>query len=204
MVVLIGVVCGQLLLGKVTNVGIIAGEGVIKRAEVDYSAFADGYATQGMQQWCWAASISNIFAYYGHPVSQDRIVTAVYGRVVNLPAMSGAMIARQVNRVWIDDDGRRFRARLTAAYDADAGVVAITNDYMIRELCRDRPLIICNRSHCMVLTVVDYTQIRLVAAGVFDPWPSSGPRGLSAPEMTTVHEGGQLRFLAALTVTDLH
>jgi len=31
-------------------------------------------STQQQDEWCWAASISNVFAYHGHPVSQARIV----------------------------------------------------------------------------------------------------------------------------------
>ncbi len=28
--------------------------------------------------WCWAASLSNLFGYYGHPVDQQRIATRYF------------------------------------------------------------------------------------------------------------------------------
>ena len=42
------------------------------------------FASQQASQWCWAASISNLFAYHGHDVSQARIVSEVYGSVANM------------------------------------------------------------------------------------------------------------------------
>jgi hypothetical protein len=42
-------------------------------------------------------------------------------------AVSGRMIAANLNRCWKDDNGRNFRSTLTAAHDAMAGVNAINN-----------------------------------------------------------------------------
>jgi nuclear transport factor 2 (NTF2) superfamily protein len=179
-------------------------EGPVMRAEVDASSFAKTYKPQEMSQWCWAASISNIFAFYDHPVEQEKIVQQVYGRTVNLPAFSGSVIARQVNRVWTDDNGKRFRAKLTAAYDFDARIFAINNNFMINELRHGRPFLFGNTSHCMVVTAIDFSPVRVVDVGVFDPWPTSrGTRRLSAAEMMPMNQGGQMRFLATLTVTDV-
>jgi hypothetical protein len=179
-------------------------EGPVARAEVDASSFATTYRAQAMPEWCWAASIANVFAFYGHQVSQQAIVTQVYGAAVNRPALTGAVIAAQVNRVWTDDNGNRFRARLTAAYDFDAHVFAINNQFIINELIHDRPLLFGNTNHCMVVTAVDYSPYRVLGVGVFDPWPTSGgARNLAPTEMMPMNQGGQMRFLAALTVTDL-
>jgi hypothetical protein len=193
----------QTLLCGVTQVGQLP-EGPVKRAEVTAASFAQTYQAQQMSQWCWAASIANIFRYYKHPVSQAEIVQRVYGTTVNLPAFTGSVIAQQVNRVWRDNNGQRFRAKLTAAYDFDAHVFAINNQFMVSELANGRPFLVANTHHCMVATAVDYTPFRVVGVGVFDPWPTSdGARPLSVPEMMQMNLGGQLRFLATLTVTDV-
>jgi hypothetical protein len=43
-------------------------------------------ADQEKSEWCWAATISNLFAYYDHKVPQDAIVDAGIGTLVNQPA----------------------------------------------------------------------------------------------------------------------
>jgi hypothetical protein len=176
-------------------------EGPIMRASVSPQAFAQNFHSQQMPEWCWVASISNIFAYYGHPLRQDKIVQFVYGSPGNLPALSPQMIAAVVNRPWQDDNGVPFRARLTAAYDAQAGVLAINNMYIVNELSHGRPLLVCNAHHCMVITAVEYTPLQVTKVWVFDPWPLS-PRVHVLPTVEAVAAdlGGQLTFVGAVTV----
>ncbi len=176
-------------------------------SEIDFASFAQqAYMQQTESAWCWAASISMVFAYYGHPVSQAEIVTSVYGSTVNLPAQTGAVIARELDRVWTDDRGETFRAQLTGVFDVDAGVAALTNAQIVNELDQDRPMVIGNQSHAMVLTAIEYFATPngpfIVGAGVFDPWPGIGPRMLQQPELLPIPSGGQLRFLATVRVTD--
>jgi len=40
---------------------------------------------QHATQWCWAACIEAVFTYYGHPVTQERIVGDIWGGIVNMP-----------------------------------------------------------------------------------------------------------------------
>ncbi len=175
---------------------------------VDFTEFAqEAYQQQQMPEWCWAACISMLFDFYGHAVSQDRIVTEVYGAPVNMPAGYGITIARQLNRVWKDDSGNRFRAILTGAYDADARVNTLTNPMLIGELDGDHPMIIGAGSHAMVLTALQYQATpmgpNVVGGGVFDPWPGRGARGLSRAELFPVERGGSMRFVATARVQDL-
>jgi hypothetical protein len=174
---------------------------------VDFSSFAqEAYEHQYQSQWCWAASISMLYRYYRHPVGQQRIVSEVYGGAVNMPAGSGLVIARQLNRNWLDDNGKAFTSRLTAAYDFDAGVLAINNNWIINELDKDRPMIIANRSHAFVGTAIQYYVTPqgpyVVSIGVFDPWPGIGARGLRPDEMIPMHQNGSLRFIATVSVAD--
>jgi hypothetical protein len=46
-------------------------QGPVMRASISPPAFAQNFRSQQLPEWCWAASISNIFAYYGHPLRQD-------------------------------------------------------------------------------------------------------------------------------------
>lgn len=52
----------------------------------ELSAFPTRGEAQRMPQWCWAASLSAVFGYYDVDRTQEQIVLATYGRLVNLPA----------------------------------------------------------------------------------------------------------------------
>lgn len=181
-------------------------QGNLCTAQVDFQQFAtQAFMSQLQSQWCWAASISMIYSFYDHPVAQARIVSDVYGTPENFPASSGTVIARELSRCWVDDFGMTFQSRITGAYDFDAGVAAISNAQIVSELTLGRPLLYGNRTHAMVLTAVQYYetpgQPNIVAAGVFDPWPGIGARGLSNAELVPMHQGGELRFLATVSTT---
>lgn len=175
-------------------------------SQVALEAFMQqAYDDQDQSQWCWAASISMLFDYSGHPVSQLRIVEEAYGSTVNMGAM-GITIAQQLNRDWMDDFGEPFHSTLTGAYDADAGVYAITNQQIVNELDADRPLIIGNTSHAMVMTYVQWierpTGPEVILVGVVDPWPGNGAHYLPYEEFVPIEYGGELRFLATARITD--
>src|SRR5690348_17365423 len=53
--------------------------------------------TQHASEWCWAACIQAVFSYYGHEVSQERIVKESWGDIVNMPG-SPSLIMRALNR----------------------------------------------------------------------------------------------------------
>ena len=62
------------------------------------------YATQQMPEWCWAACLEMVFAYWGHAVSQQEIVNQTWGGIVNMPAQP-YQIVQDLNRSWIDQNG---------------------------------------------------------------------------------------------------
>jgi hypothetical protein len=106
---------------------------------------------------------------------------------------------------WLDDFGRPFLARVSAAYDYGNGINAITNQFIVNELLADRPLLYGNSHHAMVVGQADYFDTpmgpNIQAVGVFDPWPGSPPfHPLSPPELVPAHMGGQMNFLAAVSV----
>src|SRR5271165_451496 len=157
-------------------------------SQVDFAEFAqEAYQSQKMPEWCWAACISMVFDFYGHPVAQERIVSEVYGAPVNMPAGYGIVISQQLNRRWKDDNGDVFRSVLTGAYDHDAGVDTLTNPMLIEELDDDHPIVIGAGTHAMVLTAMQYQQTpygpNVTGCGVFDPWPGRGARNLTPQEI---------------------
>lgn len=175
---------------------------------VDLDRFDEVYAAQRDSQWCWAASASMLFAYYGHPVEQGRIVETVYGRVVNLPAFSTRTISALLSRQWEDDDGEMFEVQMHGAYDPFMGFNSLSNAVLVSELSQEHPFIYCNRSHCMVLTALAYVRTpagpQPYNAGFFDPWPGHGARGAAErAELVPVHAGGALTYLALARIREL-
>jgi hypothetical protein len=171
------------------------------RAEVQLDEIE---AIQEESRWCWAACIENMFAHYGHPVSQTRIVEEAYGDVRNIPAQAW-QVSRSLNRSWTDDNGDRFRSRLVAAYDHDADIVAISDAFIIDAIEHDRPLILGARGHAVLLTAVEYSLFNGYPvpqrAECFDPWPGEGNRQLSFAEIVPAYRQGAMRYLAAVRIT---
>jgi hypothetical protein len=169
-------------------------------AGIPSARMAAVYASQRMDQWCWAASIAMVFSFYGHPVSQERIVRETFGRVVDLPAMGGATITRALNREWVDDDGKTFRVA-SEVTDAGAYEGAVDRDVVARELRAGRPLIVGTRGHAMVVGGMDFVVspvgrvMAVESVTVRDPWPGVGRRQLRPDEMRPV-------YVAAIHVSD--
>jgi len=147
-----------------------------------------------------------IFDYNGHPVSQEKIVLAQYGRLVNLPSGDGWTIAKQLNRRWIDDDERKFSSILTAAFDPMANVYAMNNVWIVNLLHSEQPFILGTGGHAVVATRVDYMRdfngnLQVNSIGVFDPWPGNGARTLGGIDLVPIGNGGKLQFAASALIT---
>jgi hypothetical protein len=161
---------------------------------------------QNCPLWCWAASISMIFASNGHQVLQEDIVQRTFGAAVCMSSGNPISIARSLSQTWVDTNENEFDSALSAAYDASNGVDTLDNAFIVEQLSDDKPLLYCNSHHAMVLVSVDYIETpygpKIVAAGVLDPWPGNpGFHPLSSAELFPVHHGGQLTFLAAVNVS---
>ena len=145
---------------------------------IEVSQFNAVYDTQYMNEWCWAACISMVFAYYGHPVSQARIVADAWGGVVNMPGSPGQILSA-LNRVWRDDRNFRFKV--------DGDLFSANSMTASQDLSNNMPLIICSLGHAMVFTRLDYIREpngngAPQSAYVRDPWPGMGLRPLTSNE----------------------
>ena len=173
---------------------------------VSVSLDRPAFALQENSQLCWAATISNLFAYHGHPVSQTRIVTEVYGGLVNMRSGNYSNLSRLLNRPWQDDSGRPFSSRLTAAMDLLNGVVAITNNTIRDALASNRPLVIGTTNHAMLAVGMRYRDVggqvaEVLGVDVFDPFPGQGFRSARPEEVTPVPRGGALMFIAEARIS---
>lgn len=163
---------------------------------------------QKCPEWCWAASISMIFAYYEHAVDQVRIVTETFGAPVCQSSNGPIPVIANLNRQWVDDDGDGFGCRIVAGYDAFDGINAINNAFIVNELGNDRPLFYANKHHAMVVVAVEYFATPMGpdvrAVGVLDPWPYNNPgfHSLAPSEMIPASLGGDMTFLASVRIED--
>jgi hypothetical protein len=152
--------------------------GPVQRCTAGIQSVAFQQAFQKMPEWCWAACISMVFGFYGHAVSQERIVAEVWGRVINMPGQPSQILS-DLNRTWKDDHGGSFTSR-GDSYSANS-VNAV------KDLKNNQPLIIGSLGHAMVLTAMTgetNTQTgawQVVEAIVRDPWPANGGRRVLSP-----------------------
>jgi len=192
------------------------GAGLNCDARIPTSQFSMVRATQQTLVWCWAATLEMIFRWHRRPISQVNIVTQTFGAPLNVPA-NPIVLINSVNRSYVDDGGRPFRVR-ARVWGPDYGANQIDNSTIIGSLTDNRPLVVCNMSHMMVLIGFQYLQqgafIQPVNAWVADPFlvgslppaPGQSPlppgfRYLLTPEMVPVTMGGQLRFMADLDIS---
>lgn len=187
--------------------------GQVCQVGLDLSQIAMSVQKQQCPEWCWAASIAMIFTFLGHPIDQKQIVAQTWGAVACLPAMNDLQIAQALSRRYVDANGASFRASITAAFDPQVGISTINNSTIVNELQSNRPLLVCNTHHAMVLSAAGYLPRpygippSILAIGVVDPWPYSPTlHNLPAPEMVPVGMWaapgipGQLQFLAAVRI----
>src|SRR5260370_10512080 len=107
-------------------------------------------AAQAQDMWCWAACIQMILNFYGIPITQDEIVTRVYGYPINEPATDD-VISASLNGWGINAQGRRFVVRSYVASGPPTAPV------LTRELINGRPILLAFHSgasigHAVVIT----------------------------------------------------
>ncbi len=133
---------------------------------------------QEQPQWCWAASISMIFAHHGYTVRQEDIVKGGYGVAVDLPAPSGQAMTNALTRAWVDEHDRAFQGKALAS-DALSKQYQVSNAKVLAELAAGRPLLLGAMSHAVVLVGLKFERsasgaIRIIGGTVIDPRPVDG------------------------------
>jgi Peptidase_C39 like family len=138
-------------------------------------------AEQEQSQWCWAASIQAVLAYYGIKREQRDIVRATYGTVVNLPARSPQQLYSVLNNFMLSDDDKIEIVR------SNWGVGSLlTAQVLYRELEQDHPIIVWFRNgpmsgHSVVIYEAHFDSYgRPITVKIFDPWPGQGFKTIPA------------------------
>lgn len=142
---------------------------------------------QEQPQWCWAASISMIFAHHGYTVRQEEIVKDGYGVAADLPAPSGQAMTNALSRAWVDEHDRPFQGKAYAS-DSLARQYQVSDQKVLAELASGNPLLIGAMGHAVVLVGLRYERsakgnVRIIGGTVIDPQPGRGVRPLLAGEM---------------------
>jgi len=156
-------------------------------AGMDEARIREITITQNQSKWCWAASISMIFAYHGYKLPQEDIVRDINGKVEDVNAPSGEFMTRALRRNWRDPSNQEF-AVSTKTGDIDANRYEISNAAIADELGAGRPLLIGTLGHAMVLVSANYNRhsngdIVITGGSVIDPLPDKGVRKLAKAEM---------------------
>ena len=132
--------------------------------------------TQQTPVWCWAASLSALFATYGHPVDQRRIV-ATYFPPPGVTTGPPWVMRDALNRSWVDDNGKAFTIS-SAIYNAypPAGPFNVDNASIVRALDQEVPVFYGDATHAMILVQADYYptpgQPNIIGAFAADPYPN--------------------------------
>ncbi len=167
------------------------------------SIAVQGAESQECQQWCWAACLSSIFAYYGVRVSQQRIVAKIFGGNICAPAF-GPQIIAAARGAWTADNGQQFLADAQPLVDLQFGVYAPNAAAQAaKSLASGIPLINGALGHATVMTAMTYLadaygRSQITAITVRDPW---NPGGSSAIRRDlTAGEAASTQFLAQVIV----
>jgi hypothetical protein len=161
--------------------------------------------TQQTPVWCWAASLSALFGYFGHPVDQRRIV-ARYFPPPGITTGPPWVMRDALNSPWVDDAGVTFRVTsLVTNLYPPSGPMQVANPDILRALENEIPVFYGDRTHAMVLVQADFLETpggpTILGGGAVDPFPNPatgaayGFRLLQPNEMTAL-------FAAIPTITD--
>ncbi len=132
-----------------------------------------------MQNWCWAACIQMVLNYHGLYVTQEQIVTRVYGAAVDRPATPAEIIAALSG--WAPDTRGRWSEIIADPYNIEPETV-------IDDLTRRWPLIVGLAGpnpqipgHAYVLTAAyyyldEYGDPQIYRVVLRDPYPTSPSR----------------------------
>jgi hypothetical protein len=134
--------------------------------------FNYSFATQKLNNWCWAACVQMVLNYQKIDVDQDQIVQRVFGSLLDRPADCSTM-TRAANNWRYNNTIKAFSSGISA-------------EDMIDDLAKKYPLIIGlnipnqKNGHAYVLTAIyfelDYNGDPIpTLVSLRDPWPASPP-----------------------------
>lgn len=154
---------------------------------------------------CWAASMSNLFRFYGYDVPEQQIVQTIAHGAIE-PA-NGKMMAAGMNRVWTDQQGRSFRVKSNIDDLLTGAEMQCDNGCIFNELHQGRPVLMGNTHHAMVIYAAMRNQFgSAYMMWVNDPAPMAtpfnpNPMAPHPPRFVGSDGEGKAFFIAAASVT---
>lgn len=144
--------------------------------QFEYYAAPQVQGRQRQSKWCWAAAVQMILNYHGLYVTQEQVVTRIFGRLIDEPGRPNDILYALSG--WAPDTRGRFSAIYTSQ-------LAVGPD-LVRDLANRWPLIVGlsqpgNIGHAYVLTGVTYgvdrnNQPIFRSVILRDPWPGNKSR----------------------------
>ena len=154
-----------------------ASDGGVRSCAATLAVGALDVPIQDYPEWAFPVCLAAMFRHHGHPISAARLVDETWGRIEHMPTRP-ASIAHDLNRSWLDDDDHAFSAA-TTIFTPDVTTAA-------RELGEDRPVLLANGTHSVVLDGLTWVEdgvgrARFASATIADPI-APGRRALSEAE----------------------
>jgi hypothetical protein len=156
---------------------------------VQIDNFPHAGSSQRMPQWCWAAALETVFRYYGVDRTQEQIVLATYGALVNLPAFAPQQLYGALNAASFARNGG---VDVTVG---NFGVGAPQPRFLLSELGEEHPVIAWYRNpggaggHAVVVYGANYhtSPVGPIVTHIkfFDPWPGNGERVVEAATLAS-------------------
>ena len=144
--------------------------------QFQYFAAPEGNGRQRSANWCWAACIQMVLNYKGLYITQEAIVTKVYGQLIDQPA--GADQIMQALNGWAPDSNGGYAAVVADPYN-------LGGPTLVTDLANRYPLIVGLKGnpvgHAYVLTAVtygvdQYNNPVFRSVVLRNPWPDSPSR----------------------------
>jgi hypothetical protein len=160
--ILLGLMVSSQSFGQLVPVG-------IPRASFNFVA-----ASQQQTEWCWAASSQMILQWYGLRVTQQDVVTRVYGALIDAPGSDNAITAA-LNAVAVSTDGQLKAVHAVSAAGPPPPSV------LIDQLSQKHPILMTFMTgpysgHAIVITAATYfptPQGPIINSIIIrDPWPT--------------------------------
>jgi hypothetical protein len=168
--------------------------------EFEFFAAPQQQGRQRQQNWCWAATTQMVLNYHGLYVTQEQVVTRIFGKLVDSPAEPKQILTALSG--WAPDTRGRFSQIFANTY-------LLQGSDLVRDLAFKWPLIVGLKQpgqigHAYVLTAVFYA-VGQQNEPIFDkvvlrdPWPGNPSR----IEMPWQEFQSRVLFLARVYVNRL-
>jgi hypothetical protein len=148
----------------------------IKTSELQYFVAPETNGRQRQSNWCWAACIQMVLNYHGIYVTQEQIVTRVFGKLINSRANLNHILAGLQG--WALQNNKN--PVVVTAYKVNKW------SDLVKDLAYRKPMIVVLRntsqgSHAYVLTAATYyvdsrNEPIFRTLVLRDPWPRNQSR----------------------------